>query len=89
MTSNSTLRVARTAVYEVILGILPSLRPADIDESLHLKHLGADSVDRVEIIMGVLERLGLQEPLSSFSGVPSIGALIELLEQLEIKARAK
>lgn len=72
----------RAEVHAVILGILPSLTPADIDESVHLKDLGADSVDRVEIIMGVLDRLDLQEPLSTFSDLPNIGALIELLGEL-------
>ena len=87
MTPNSTSPVVRTALYQVILGILPSLSREDIDESLHLKHLGADSVDRVEIIMDVLEKLGLQEPLTSFSDVPNVGALIGLLTQLQGRAK--
>ena len=73
----------RAEVHAVIRSILPGLGPDDIDESLHLKDLGADSVDRVEIIMGVLDRLGLREPLSTFSDVPSIRALVLLLGELQ------
>jgi len=85
MSSRRLRPVARAEVHAVILDILPGLSAADIDDSAHLKDLGADSVDRVEIIMGVLDRLHLQEPLSTFSEVPNIGALIQLLS--ELKAR--
>jgi polyketide biosynthesis acyl carrier protein len=77
--------VPRAEVYAVILDILPSLTPADLDDAVHLKDLGADSVDRVEIIMGVLDRLDLREPLSTFSDLPNIGALIELLGELQAR----
>lgn len=69
-------------LYKIILSILPSLKIEDIDDSLHLKELGADSVDRVEIIMGVLDHFSLREPMSSFSEIPNIRALIELLKHL-------
>jgi polyketide biosynthesis acyl carrier protein len=87
MSSEALLTGTRREVHAVILSILPSLAPEDIDESVHLKALGADSVDRVEIIMGVLERLGIQEPMSTFSDVPNIGALIELLTRLQARTK--
>jgi len=58
------------------------LKAGEINESLHLKDIGADSVDRVEIILGVLAHFDLREPMSSFSEVPNIRALIVLLTQL-------
>ena len=73
----------RAETYAMICSILPSLVPADIDESEHLKALGADSVDRVEIIMGLMQRLDLREPLSTFSDVPDVGSLIQVLEGLQ------
>ena len=54
-------------------------------EDKHLRDLGADSVDRVEIIMLLLERLRPDEPMSSFSAIPDIDALIDFL--LERKRR--
>ncbi|MFI6482513.1 phosphopantetheine-binding protein [Nonomuraea sp. NPDC050663] len=67
-----------SAVREGITDILPGAR---IEGDLHLRDLGADSVDRVEIILGVLDRLGVQEPLSSFSEIPNIDALVDFLEE--------
>lgn len=83
MSARPLLLSPRVVVHEVILSVLPSLTPEDIDESVHLKDLGADSVDRVEIITAVLDRLAPQETLSTFSDVPNIGALIQLLVELQ------
>ncbi len=67
------------AVTDAILAILPALSPADIRPDAHLKDLGADSVDRVEIIMSVIDRLGIDEPMSSFGNLPDVSALIRFL----------
>ena len=85
MTANPSPLGVRAEVHAVILDVMPSLTPADIDESLHLKELGADSVDRVEIIMELLHRLGIDEPMSSFSALHDIGALIDLLGRLQAR----
>jgi polyketide biosynthesis acyl carrier protein len=68
-------------VREVIRAILPSV-PADaIAGNKHLRDLGADSVDRVEIILMLLERLHLDEPMSSFGSLPDIDGLVTLLHE--------
>ena len=68
-------------VREVLAVILPSV-PADaITGEKHLKDLGADSVDRVEIILMLLDRLQIDEPMSTFSQVPNIDGLITLLHE--------
>ncbi len=68
-------------VREVIAVILPSV-PADaIAGNQHLRDLGADSVDRVEIILMLLERLHLDEPMSSFALLPDIDALVTSLHE--------
>lgn len=64
------------AVREVIAIVLPSV-PADaITGDKHLQDLGADSVDRVEIVLMLLDRLHRDEPMSSFSHLPNIDALV-------------
>lgn len=70
--------VAR-AVHEAILAILPGLRASGYSPELHLRDLGADSVDRVEIILGILDRLDLDEPMASFSALPSVESLVGFL----------
>jgi len=71
----------RTAavVRDVVSQILPGVARDAITGDKHLKDLGADSVDRVEIILGVLDRLGLDEPMSAFSDLPDIDALVDHL----------
>lgn len=66
-------------VVEVIHTILPGVPAEEITGDRHLKELGADSVDRVEIILGLVERLGLDESMSSFSDLPNIDALVDFL----------
>lgn len=67
------------AVREAILSILPAVPVAAITGDKHIKDLGADSVDRVEIILSILDRLHLDEPMSSFSDIPDIDRLVDFL----------
>ncbi len=69
------------AVREVITAILPAVSPDAIVGNKHLRDLGADSVDRVEIILMLLDRLHLDEPMSSFSGLPDIDGLVAFLHE--------
>ncbi len=69
------------AVVEAVVEILPTVEPAQVVGHRHLKELGADSVDRVEIILSVLGRLGLDEPLASFSDLPHVEAMVDFLHE--------
>jgi polyketide biosynthesis acyl carrier protein len=70
---------ARRILYEVITDILPGVQLDEIDPSQHLKDLGADSVDRVEIITIAVERLGVRKPASAFSATRDISTLLDRL----------
>ncbi len=72
-----------TVVYEVLGTILPGVPRDEISADKHLKDLGADSVDRVEIIMLLVDRLRLDEPMSSFSELPDLRALVDFLVEAE------
>ncbi|MBI3688116.1 MAG: acyl carrier protein [Actinobacteria bacterium] len=67
------------AVREVVGRILPALPPGELRGDRHLRDLGADSVDRVEIILAVLEHLDLDVSLARFSELPDIDALVDVL----------
>ena len=73
----------RDAVAELVRGvigtILPGVPVSAMTEERHLRELGADSVDRVEIILSILDLLSLDEPMSSFSSLPNLGALFDFL----------
>lgn len=66
----------RRVLLDVIAEILPHIPAEEITDDKNLRDLGADSVDRVEIISSLTQRLGRDDPLSSFAGVPNIGALV-------------
>ncbi len=66
-------------VHQVISEILPSVKRPQMTSRRHLKELGADSIDRVEIISLVIDRLGVTQPMSAFSDLPDIGSLIDFL----------
>ncbi|TVT86072.1 phosphopantetheine-binding protein [Pseudomonas sp. H3(2019)] len=67
------------AVKDVIVSILPSVRTDEIRGDRHIRDLGADSVDRVEIIATLLQKLKLKLPLADFSALKDIDALIDYL----------
>ncbi|MBU8861472.1 MULTISPECIES: acyl carrier protein [unclassified Micromonospora] len=69
----------RRVVHEVIAEILPAVPGDRISGGAHLRDLGADSIDRVEIILALRERLGVDEPLASFSDLPDIDHLVAYL----------
>jgi polyketide biosynthesis acyl carrier protein len=69
----------RRIVDETIRAILPQLGSAEIPGNAHIKDLGADSVERVEIITGIVDRMGLRTPLARFADIPNVDALVSFL----------
>ena len=68
-------------VRQVIAVVLPSLAGTTIPGDKHLRDLGADSVDRVEIVLMLMDRLDLDEPMSSFNQLPDVDALVTFLHK--------
>jgi polyketide biosynthesis acyl carrier protein len=82
MSAQPDARAQMTAlVQETVAQILPGVPRAHITGDKHLRELGADSVDRVEIILSLIDRLRLDEPMSSFSDLPDLDALVDFLVQ--------
>ncbi|WP_372156762.1 acyl carrier protein [Xanthomonas campestris pv. fici] len=73
----------RNEVFEIvkrnILDVLPDLSPDMIRGEQRLADLGANSVDRMEIITLCMADLGLDIPLLSFAGAPRIADLADVL----------
>lgn len=66
-------------VKNVTLEVLPFVPPTMIDRNGCLKDLGANSVDRAEIVTQALERLQLNVPLVEFGRIGNIDGLIRVL----------
>jgi polyketide synthase PksN len=61
--------------------IIPELANVPIGPTDSLRDLGANSVDRADILMLTVESLALNVPLAAFHGAQNIGELAELLVQ--------
>jgi len=66
-------------VKDVISEVLPDVDSETVTIDKNLKSLGANSIDRTEIVMLSMERLGLKLPLVSFGGVENIEEMIDVL----------
>jgi len=70
-------------IFEIIVGhlveVLPEIDPQYVTMQDALRDLGANSVDRVEIVMMTMESLSLDIPLVELSGTHNIQELVELL----------
>lgn len=70
--------VTLIVIHEVLAEFL-SLAPQEIDDDVDLEAHGADSIDRVEILVTLKSRLGVDLPLAAFASVPNLSALAVLL----------
>ncbi len=59
--------------------VIPELEDHSFQPGDSLKQLGANSIDRAEIIMMTLEALSLQIPLVDMAGAKNIGNLSEII----------
>ena len=65
--------------------VVPGLERHDFVNDDALRELGANSIDRSEIIMMTLESLALRVPLVQLAGARSIGELTDLLHGLKAR----
>lgn len=70
-------------VFDIIVGhtreVLPELENHDFQFSDSLRQLGANSIDRSEIIMLTLESLSLKIPMIEVAKAENMGELAEML----------
>ncbi|WP_139488095.1 acyl carrier protein [Brevibacillus dissolubilis] len=74
--------MSKQQIFEIIVGhileLLPELEGHTFHPEDQLKDLGANSLDRAEIVMMTMESLGLQIPRVEFANVKNIGELAEV-----------
>ncbi|ABS77927.1 acyl carrier protein [Coxiella burnetii] len=86
----NTKKRAWVALTDTIQKILPDITQEQLQPQNSLRMLGANSMDRAEIIISVMETLDLKLPLSYFSEEKNLGELADLLDtQLHIMERNK
>jgi polyketide biosynthesis acyl carrier protein len=72
-------------IFEVIkantLKVLADVRPEQVTPETALSDLGANSVDRVEVVMYSMEDLGLSVPPGELHAVANLRGLVEVLHR--------
>lgn len=75
--------MTREEVFKEIVGniydILPELEGAEITEVDSLKEIGANSIDRADIIMSTLEKFELKIPMVKFGEAKNIGDIVSVI----------
>jgi polyketide biosynthesis acyl carrier protein len=77
LTTDDVFAVVRATVLEV----LPDLDAAQIRIDGTLSDLGANSIDRADIVTMAQERLGIVVPVTQFRAVADIWSLVEVLRR--------
>ncbi|WP_459212145.1 acyl carrier protein [Aquimarina rhabdastrellae] len=66
-------------VKNVIIEVLPDLDSNQIQIEKSLKELGANSIDRMEVVTMSMEELNMKIPLMSFAHASNIQGLVDVL----------
>lgn len=66
-------------VNESILENLPSLSMEQIVPEQSLRQIGANSIDRIDILLQCVEMTGIKIPMIEFANIESIHELVNLL----------
>jgi polyketide biosynthesis acyl carrier protein len=61
--------------------VMPDIRPEDVRIDGSLSDLGANSIDRVEIVIYSLQDLGLKIPTSEMHGLKNVQGLVDLFHR--------
>ncbi|MFJ2609791.1 phosphopantetheine-binding protein [Streptomyces sp. NPDC091279] len=62
-----------------VLDVLTDLRDNDVQPGRNLRELGANSLDRVDILDATLDELRLKIPAEALGATPDLGGLVDLL----------
>lgn len=62
-----------------IADVLPEISKDDLDGRMDLRDVGANSVDRMDIIIGTMEKMGINIPLVKFGEAHTINDIVNIL----------
>ena len=77
------MKFSQQEIFEVVkqntIKVLMDVDPSLITLDTSLTELGANSIDRVEVVMYSMEQLGIEVPRTEFRGVRDIRTLVDPL----------
>ncbi len=79
------MSIDRERIFEVVkantLKVLVDVRPEDVTIDRSLTDLGANSMDRVEVVMYSIEELDVEVPRAELKGIANLRGLVDLLHR--------
>ncbi|GAA3273729.1 MULTISPECIES: phosphopantetheine-binding protein [Dactylosporangium] len=69
------------AIRRSVLEVLPELEASQVTEEVSLTDLGANSIDRTDVVTMTMDDLGVSVPVGEFRDVRDIGSLARLLRR--------
>ncbi|WP_197071782.1 acyl carrier protein [Paenibacillus sp. FSL R7-0273] len=77
--------ISKEQIFEIMkdkmLDILPDLDAQRISREVSMKDLGANSIDRFDIISDTMDELQLKIPLVQFGNLKNIGEVVDYLHE--------
>lgn len=70
-------------IKENILEVIPELTVENITMNDSLKEIGANSVDRADILMFSMESLDIRIPMVKFGNAKNIGDIIDIMYEVK------
>ncbi|MEU8894015.1 phosphopantetheine-binding protein [Streptomyces sp. NPDC048442] len=72
-----------------LVDVLPDLLGVHITPDLTMRELGANSIDRMDVLIGTQEELDVKIPVSGFGAAQELGALVAVFaEHMQASAQA-
>lgn len=62
-----------------IIELLPDINPIGLQPEDSLKEIGASSVDRMDVIVGIQEILGVKVPMVEFAEAKNVQEIVDIL----------
>lgn len=76
MTENEIFDLLR----QHVVAVLPEVDPRQLRPDQSLRDLGANSIDRMDIVIGVQDELGITVPSTALAGVHNLASLVAALK---------
>lgn len=66
-------------VRDTILAVRPAVDPAQIRENRSMTDLGCDSLERLDVVAGAMDEIGIELSTERFANVGDIRSLVDVL----------
>jgi polyketide biosynthesis acyl carrier protein len=66
-------------VCDQVTTVLQGVSPSQVRPDISMADLGANSLDRMDVVVASQDKLGIQVPASEFAAIENLGQLVNVL----------